>query len=313
MNRRSSAGFAPAAAARTPSNAVGPGGLDPLLLALDELLAIESSDAIIRRAIELARDRIGLVPVSIYVLDRCQHLMLGTWGSDSSGAILDEHHVMYAASGLDPAAFRPDLEGVPYTVFEACLIVEHRSRQTEVASPGWVTCTPIGCGENVIGMMFNDAGPSYAAFDETKQAKAAILCSVLGAALGSLTRARNARTRRWPLHRTVMAAVAMLAQDPGVDVRQIARQLGVGSRRLTRLFEATLGVALGEYRNRMRLDRVALLIAKGHTSLPDAAIAAGFASYAQFEQISRMFRWKALLERLSREGRPSHRGEGEGP
>ena len=58
---------------------------------------------------------------------------------------------------------------------------------------------------------------------------------------------------------------------------------------------------MGEYRNRVRLDRVALLIAKGHTSLPDAAVAAGFASYAQFRQISRMFRWKALFERLSEE------------
>jgi transcriptional regulator GlxA family with amidase domain len=153
-------------------------------------------------------------------------------------------------------------------------------------------------------MMFNDAGPSYAAFDEAKQARAAILCSVLGAALGSLARARSAKTDRLPMHRHVMATVAMLAQDPGVGVNQIARQLAVSARSLTRLFEATLGLSLGEYRNRVRLDRVALLIAKGHTSLRDAAIAAGFASYAQFQQISRMFRWKALFDRLSEECRP---------
>src|SRR5688572_21365387 len=100
----------PAVADRTPVNSSGRDGLDPLLLALDQLLAIESSDAIIRRAIELARDRIGLLRASIYVIDRCRHLMLGTWGSDASGAILDEHHVMYAMSDLDRAAFRPDLE-----------------------------------------------------------------------------------------------------------------------------------------------------------------------------------------------------------
>jgi len=226
-----------AVASREPANGVGPDSLDPLLLALDELLAIESSDAIIRRAIELARAQIGLVRVSIYVIDRCRHLMLGTWGPDSSGAFLDEHHVMYAMCGLDRAAFRPDLEGAPYAVFEGCLIVEQQSRRTKVASPGWVSCTPIGCGENVTGMMFNDAGPSYAAFDEAKQAKAAILCSVLGAALGSLARARSAKTDRLPMHRHVMAAVAMLAQDPGVGVDQIAQQLAVSSRGLTRLFE----------------------------------------------------------------------------
>jgi AraC-like DNA-binding protein len=293
-----------AVASRTSANADGPDSLDPLLLALDQLLAIESSDAIIRRAIELARDQIGLVRVSIYVIDRCRHLMLGTWGSDASGAILDEHHVMYALSGLDRAAFRPDLEGAPYTVFEGCLMLEHGTRQTEVASPGWVTCTPVGCGEHVTGMMFNDAGPSYAAFDEAKQAKAAILCSVLGAALGSLSRPRRGKAERLPLHRLVMAAVAMLAQDPGVGVDQIAQQLAVSSRGLTRLFESTLGASLGEYRNRVRLDRVALLIAKRRMSLPDAAVAAGFASYRQFQQISRMFRWKALLNGQSDERRP---------
>jgi AraC-like DNA-binding protein len=275
----------------------GAHGLDALLLALDQLLAIEDSDAIIRRAVELARDRIGLLRVSIYVIDRCRHLMLGTWGSDSTGAIVDEHHVMYAMSSLDRAAVRPDMEGAAYTVFKGCLIVEQRSRQMQVASPGWVTCTPIGCGEHVIGLMLNDAGSSYAAFDEETQAKAAILCSALGAALRSLARATNAGTARLPVHRHVMAAVAMLAQDPGVDVSDIAQQLAVSPRSLTRLFEATLGVSLGQYRNRLRLDRVALLIAKGGTTLPDAAVAAGFASYAQFERVSRMFRWMALFRR----------------
>jgi AraC-like DNA-binding protein len=288
-------------------------GVDPLLLAFGELVAIESCDAVIRRAVELARDRIGLAPVSIYVMDRCRHLMLGAWGTDSTGAIVDEHHVMYAVSHLDRAVLRPDPEGAPYTVFEGCLLVEHRSRQTQVASPGWVTCTPISCGENMMGMMFNDAGPSYAAFDEAKQAKAAILCAVLGAALGSLVRARGARRDRLPVHRLVMATVAMLAQDPGAGVSQIAQQLAVSSRSLTRLFQTTLGVSFGEYRNRIRLDHVALLIAKGHTSLPEAAVTAGFASYAQFQQISRMFRWMALFDRVAHKRRPPRRGSNELP
>ena len=115
------------------------------------------------------------------------------------------------------------------------------------------------------------------------------------------------------MHRHVMAAVAMLAQDPGVGVSQIAQQLAVSSRGLTRLFEATLGVSLGEYRNRLRLDRVALLIAKGRTTLPDAAVAAGFASYAQFQRVSRMFRWKALLDRRAEECRSPRSGESARP
>jgi len=60
---------------------------------------------------------------------------------------------------------------------------------------------------------------------------------------------------------------------------------------------------LAEYRNRMRLDRLAFLIAKGRTTLAEAAVAAGFASYAQFQQVSRTFRCIALLKRLSQEKR----------
>lgn len=138
-------------------------------------------------------------------------------------------------------------------------------------------------------------------FDETKQAELTMLCSVLGPALASLARAKtkDVPSERLPVRRLVMASVAMIAQDPGVGVDQIARRLAVSRQRVTRLFEATLGVSLPEYRNRARLDRVAFLIAKGDTNLSEAAVAAGFKSHAQFQQVSRTLRWMALLKRLS--------------
>jgi AraC-like DNA-binding protein len=291
----------PTILSREAANVVAPSSLEALFSAFDRLLTIEDADAIVRRAIELARDQIGLVRVSIYVADGCRHLMLGTWGSDSTGAILDEHHVMYAMSGLDREAFCPDEAGAPYAVVEDCVVVEHRSRRRKIAHRGWIACTPIRCGQEVIGMTFNDAGPSHADFDERKQAQVTMLCSVLGPALASLARAKtkDVPSERLPVHRLVMATIAMIAQDPGVGVDQIARRLAVSRRRVTRLFEATLGVSLPEYRNRARLDRVAFLIAKGDMSLPEAAVAAGFTSDAQFQQVSRTFRWMELLKRLS--------------
>jgi AraC-like DNA-binding protein len=291
----------PAILSKEAANVVAPSRLEALFSAVDQLLTIEDADAIVLRAIELARDQIGLVRVSIYVADGCRHLMLGTWGSDSTGAIVDEHHVMYAMSGPDREAFAPDEAGAPYAVVEDRVVVEHQSRRRKIAHRGWITCTPIRCGQEVIGMAFNDAGPSHADFDETKQAEMTMLCSVLGPALASLARAKtkDVASERLPVHRLVMASVAMIAQDPGVGVDQIARRLAVSRQRVARLFEATLGVSLPEYRNRARLDRVAFLIAKGGTSLPEAAVAAGFKSHAQFQQVSRTFRWMALLKRLS--------------
>jgi hypothetical protein len=210
------------------------------------LLTIEEPDALIRRAVELARDTIGLVRVSIYVRDQGQHYMRGTWASDCRGDILDEHHVMYATTKIDETFVR-DGESAQYSVFDDCLIVDHGLPGTAAASRAWVTSTPIRYGKAVIGLMVNDAGPSCAAFDEAKQARAAILCSLLGTALGSLAGRQELGTvtaGRLPTHRL----------------------------------------------DRLRLDRVAFLIANGRTSLADAAIAAGFETHEQFQRVSKAFR-----------------------
>src|SRR5262245_25596315 len=66
------------------------GSLASLLSAFDEILAIDDPDVILRRAVELARARIGLARVGIFLLDRSRNLMLGTWGSDLDGAVVDE-------------------------------------------------------------------------------------------------------------------------------------------------------------------------------------------------------------------------------
>jgi len=291
----------PGILSRGAANIVAPSRLEALFSAFDQLLTIDDADAIVRRAIELVRDQIGLVSLSIYVADRCRRLMLGTWSSDSTGAILDEHHVMLAMSGFDLEALAPDDAGAPYAVIEDGVVVEYQSRRRKIAHRGRITCTPIRCGQDLIGMIVNDAGSCHDDLDETKQAELAMLCSVLGPALASLarTKANDLASGPVPAHRLVMASIAMIAQDPGVGVDQIARRLAVSRQRVMRLFEATLGVSLPEYRNRIRLDRVAFLLAQRHTNLSEAAVAAGFKSYAQFQQVSRMFRWMALLKRLS--------------
>ena len=284
----------PTLASRKAANAVAPGSPEPLFSAFGELLTIDDADAIVRRAIELARDSIGLVRVSIYLAVERRDFMLGTWGSDSSGAILDEHRVVCEMSSTDLQTVLAEDEVGQYTVFEDSLIVEYRRCGANVGDRGWITCTPIRCGESLVGMMFNDAGASHARLDKAKQAQMAILCRLLGTTLRSLAGKHELR-----VHHLLMAAVAMLLRDPGVGRHEIARRLGVGSQRVTRVFESGLGVSLPDYRNRLRLDRFTFLVANAATSLPDAAVAAGFKSYAQCQQVSRAFRWMACLKRLT--------------
>src|SRR5262249_10646987 len=110
-----------------------PASLVGLLSTFDEILALDDPDAVLRRAVELARDRIGLVRVAIFLLDASRDLMLGSWGSDLQGAVVDEHQIMYAVGSAEREAFRRAREeGAPFTVFDDWPLVEHRGGKVRV-------------------------------------------------------------------------------------------------------------------------------------------------------------------------------------
>jgi AraC-like DNA-binding protein len=280
------------------------GRLASLLAAFDEILALEEPDAILKRAAELALARIGLTRVGIFLLDRQRNVMLGTWGTDITGTIVDERHIMYDVSDTDREAFRrAEQEGAHFTVFDNCPIVEHHKGETRVIGRGWVACTPIRSTRAPIGMLFNDTGVTGQPVDEAKQAHAAILCSLLGTILdparGSLGHGAAAPEES-SARRVVTATVAMLAKDPAMGGKEIAAKLDLSLSRLARVFKAEMGMSLVEYRNRLRLDRFAVLLDKGRTNLLEAALAAGFGSYAQFHRVFRALRHMTPREYLHR-------------
>ena len=175
------------------------GNLAGLLAAFDELLAIDDPEQVLQRAVTLGLKGIGLERVGLFLIDRSRNLMLGTWGTDLHGNVVDEHQIMYEVTDTDREAFRrAEEEGAHFTVFENCPIVEHRPGETLVEGRGWVACTPIRSARASIGMMFNDTAISGAPVDEAKQAHAAILCSLLGTILDPVrgTMGRNVARRR---------------------------------------------------------------------------------------------------------------------
>ena len=282
------------------------GKLAGLLAAFDEIHALDDTNLILRRAIELARDRIGLQRAGIFVLDRSRNLMLGTWGMDLKGNVVDEHHLMYDVSETDREAFRrSEHEGAHFTVFDNCPIVEHGQGETRIAGRGWVACTTIRSTRAAIGIMFNDAALTDAAVDEGKQAHAAILCSLLGTMLdpvrGSLGHGAAAGSGESPGHRLVSSTVSLLSKDPAMGGKEIASALDISLSRLSRVFKAEMGMSLVEYRNRLRLDRFAVLLDRGRTNLLEAALAAGFGSYAQFHRVFRALRHVTPREYLRRQ------------
>jgi AraC-like DNA-binding protein len=212
---------------------------------------------------------------------------------------------MYDVSETDKEAFRrSEQEGAHFTVFENCPIVEHHQGETRIAGRGWVACTPIRSTRAAIGMMFNDASLTDAPADEAKQAHAAILCSLLGTMLdpvrGSLGHGTGASGES-PSHRLVSSTVSMLSKDPAMGGKEIAGALDISLSRLSRVFKAEMGMSLVEYRNRLRLDRFSVLLDRGRTNLLEAALAAGFGSYAQFHRVFRALRHVTPREYLRRQ------------
>ena len=98
--------------------------------------------------------------------------------------------------------------------------------------------------------------------------------------------------------RLATAAAALLTEDPTLEASEIARRLQVSVGWFARVFKAEMGLSLVEYRNRLRLDRFAVLLDRGRTNLLEAALAAGFGSYAQFHRVFRALRHMTPREYL---------------
>jgi AraC-like DNA-binding protein len=267
-----------------------PEGLASLQAALDEVRLLSDADVILRRVIELARDRIGLRRAGIFVLDRTRRLLLGTWGMDLACAVVDEHDVVCELCESDLEALRRfERSGTTFTVFQDCPILEHRGGETLVAGRGWVAKTPIRSAHGPIGMLINDAGLTGNAVDGVKQAHTAILCSMLGTMLDPARGwlARLGGPGMSSSQRLVASTVEMLEEDPGLGGKKLAASLNISLSRLARVFKILMGMSLVDYRNRLRLDRFEAVFEGGTKNLLDAAMEAGFGSYAQFHRVFR--------------------------
>lgn len=265
-----------------------PFDLGVLLSAREELLACEGRDTMLKRAVEIARDRIGFTRVAIFLRDDGKGLMCGTWGTDLAGRTVDERGITFQLSH-DDLEFRERLarQGVYWTVVNNAPIVAHTLSQTRVVGRGWVCCTPIRIGFRIVGIMFNDAGLTGAGVDDAKQARGALLCSLLGTVLDHSRSPADASVSNSasPRSAAVARAAQMLAEDPALTSQALGARLRMSSSRVARRFKAEMGMSLVEYKNRLRLQRFFELMDDTNDNLLEAALMAGFGSYAQFHRV----------------------------
>jgi len=187
----------------------------------------------------------------------------------------------------------------PFTVAENCPIIANHHAQTTVVGQGWVVCTPIRSARAPLGMLYNDAGMTDAKVDLDKQARTAVLCTVLGLRLEALRGPGRRIFGHSTRHPAVAVAVRMLTDDPSLRGGDIAEKIGVSLSRFARVFKSDMGVSLVEFRNQLRLERFLSLVDSGGSNLLESAYAAGFGSYSQFHRVFRDLRGKSPRDYFS--------------
>jgi len=244
-------------------------------------------DRALREAVELARDGIGLERTAIYLVGPDGQSMVGTWGTDAQGKTSDEHDLVFAIDDLVRQFFARATQGYAWTVYEDCPMMAHEHGQSHALGRGWLACTPIPGAHEPFGVLFNDTALSHAPLDESRQARAAVLCSLLGRALDAcrdcLFEPPSAETP--PAHPLVRRATELLAANPSLGFQELARRLHVSQGHLTRAFKRHANCSIVERRNELRLTHFLTLV--NHKSMLDAALGAGFGSYAQFHRVFR--------------------------
>jgi AraC-like DNA-binding protein len=268
----------------------------------------ETADRVLRNAVEFARTAILLERSGIFLVDADQRAMVGTWGTNAEGATVDEHALTYEFGALDRETFARAQAGFPWTVYEDCPLIAQFENEVRILGRGWVACTAIRGPRGPIGIMFNDTALSRTPIDEAKQARAAILCALLGQALEPCREAlsRKAPAASEPRHPLVRSVTKLLVHDPTLSCDALAKQLHISTGRLARTFKREASTSVVDHRNELRLARFLDRVDAPAHNLLRAALDAGFGSYAQFHRVFRARFGRTpreyLLERMQAEG-----------
>lgn len=88
------------------------------------------------------------------------------------------------------------------------------------------------------------------------------------------------------VHPAVERAAHLIRNGSTRKLSELAGQSGLSAHRLSRLFKQQTGVALVDFRNRQRIQKFLALYGTGQRrTMLDAALEAGFGSYAQFHRV----------------------------
>ncbi|HEX2731134.1 MAG TPA: helix-turn-helix domain-containing protein [Polyangiaceae bacterium] len=290
-----------------------PTPVQPLAALTAEVMGSPSAaalDRLLRASVEFAREAIQLERTAIFLVDRKGDCMVGSWGTDAQGQTVDEHELTFDRRPTAEEVFERARAGIPFSVYDGCPHIAQVDGETRIIGHGWSACTPIIADNEPLGILFNDTALSKTPIDESKQWRAVMLCSLIAR---PLLRNRNLLLdqgeRPTAPNVLVRTVTQMLASDPTLNCDELAKQFQISSGRLARTFKREAKSSIVDYRNDLRLARFLERVDSQAGNLLQAALDAGFGSYAQFHRVFRARFGRTprdyLLERNNGEVRPA--------
>ena len=192
-------------------------GLRAVVEIADELIAAPNEEALLQRAVQGARARLGLGRCAIYLTQtngpnpHKDGLMRGTWGTDEAGRAVREDELFFDTR-TDPNA-----DDIKPGVGERWVVRQNQvrhlwreGRRIELPGKGWIARTLIATHHDVIGLFFHDAAPGEAPHDAVQQELVAVFCSLLGALLESARAQTHVSAQRQLLETVVENAPIFL-------------------------------------------------------------------------------------------------------
>ncbi len=153
-------------------------GLQQVLDTADELMACPDLDTLYRRAVELARERLGVERCSLFLVDGEE--IVGTYGTRIDGTTSDER-VARGKTELDWwRALPPAAPGDARWVRFDGPAMEWVDGEYDRLAESWTVVTPVCSGEKLIGVLYNDAAISGGELHETLQNVFAVYATLLG-------------------------------------------------------------------------------------------------------------------------------------
>jgi PAS domain S-box-containing protein len=149
--------------------------------AADELLTCPDLDTMLRRAVELSRERLGIERCGICLLDSATGQMTCTYGTDLQRQTTDEHTHSFRKPPWIDTYENNEHDRPRWLIFEDQPMREWTGEGfASLGKTDWVAGTPIISSTGIIGVLYNDRSISQSPVDGTQQEILAVFCSLLG-------------------------------------------------------------------------------------------------------------------------------------